>query len=76
MNVTDFIFQLFHIVNFPLLVVPTPPHSPCTPSVDYVHSFINYVNLSADCDHTFANYIDFFVDYVNKYDDSANTHDD
>jgi hypothetical protein len=75
-NVIDFIFWLFHIVNFPLLVVLTPPRSPYTPFAEYAHSYVNNVNSSIDCDHTSANCINFSIDYANKFNDCANIHDD
>jgi hypothetical protein len=69
MNITNFLFQLFHICNLPTLVVLTPPRSPCTPSTDYAH-------LSVDCEDTSSDYINFSTDCANNFDDYVNTLDD
>jgi hypothetical protein len=69
MNVANFIFQLLHICNRPTLNVPTPLHSPCTPSIDYAHLSTNYEN-------TFGNYTNFSIDYAHNFDDCANIPDD
>jgi len=76
MNVVDFIFRLFHIVNFPFFVVLIPPSLPCTPSDDYAQSSTKTINSSTDCDHTFVKYTNFSTDYANKFDDCVNTLDD
>jgi hypothetical protein len=76
MNAINFIFQLFHILNLPTLIVLTPLHSPYTPFIDYAHLSANYVNLFIDCDNTYVDCIDFSVDYANKFDDCANTPND
>ncbi len=89
MNDVNFIFQLFHIHNFPTLVVLTPPHSPCTPSTNYAHLSANYFNSFVDYDNTSIDCTNFSIDHANKFDDcakmpndrantsidSANTHD-
>jgi len=89
MNDINFIFQLLHIHNFPTLVVLTPPHSPCTPSIDYAHLSADYFNSFAKYDNTSIDCIDFSTNHANKFDDyvkvpndrvntsidSANTHD-
>jgi hypothetical protein len=67
MDIKDIIFRLLHISNLPSLVVLTPPHSPCTPFVNCVHFFANYVNSSINYDNTSTDCINFFVDYVNKF---------
>jgi hypothetical protein len=68
MNTANFIFQLLHIHNLPTLVVLTPPCSPCTPSDDYTHLSINYVN-------SFVDYFNKSNDCVNTSANSADTHD-
>jgi hypothetical protein len=68
-NVANFIFQLCHICNLLTLAILTPPCSLCTPSVDYAH-------LSTNCDNTSIDYIDFFVNCANNYNDCANIPDD
>jgi hypothetical protein len=73
MDVIDLIFQLLHIFNLPSLVILTPPHSPYTPSIDYVHFFVNRVNSYVDCDNTSTNYTDFFTDCGNTYVNYSNT---
>jgi hypothetical protein len=52
MNIINFIFRLFHIINLPSLVISTPPCSPCIPFTDCVNSFGDY-------DHTFVDCTDF-----------------
>jgi hypothetical protein len=64
MNVINFIFRFFHIRNLLTLCVPTPFHSPCTPSIDYAH-------LSTNCENTFGDCIDLSHDYT--LDDLVNT---
>jgi hypothetical protein len=59
-----------------MLVVQTPLRSPCTPSTDYAHLFVDYVNSSIDCGNTFVDYTDFYVDCANKFNDYVNTLDD
>jgi hypothetical protein len=68
MNVVDFAFQLLHIYNCPTLFVLIPLRSPCTPSIDNAHFFI-------DCENTFGDCTDFFVDCAHNFDDYANTLD-
>jgi hypothetical protein len=69
MNVANFISWLLQITNLLLLVVLTPPHSPCTLFADYAHSSVDYVNSSANYDHTYANRVNLSDDYVNTPDD-------
>ncbi len=44
MNALDFIFRLFYIHNPLKLIILTPCHSPCMPSINYVNTSVNYVN--------------------------------
>jgi hypothetical protein len=76
MNATNFIFCLLHIANLLLLVVLTPLHSPCIPSIDCANSFANCVNSSLDYDHTSIDYTNFSNDYSNKFDDCVKTPND
>jgi hypothetical protein len=69
MDVIDLIFQLLHIFNLPSLVILTPLRSPYTPSVDYVHFFVDY-------DNTSINYTDFLTNRGNTYVDYSNTLED
>ncbi len=69
MNVANFIFRLLHICNLPTLVVLTPTHLPCTPSINYTH-------LSTYNDNTFVDCTNFYVDCANKYDDCVNMPND
>jgi hypothetical protein len=62
MNITNFIFQLFHIHNHLAFSLLTPLRSPCTPFVD--------------CENTSGDYIDFLVDYSHNFNECVNTHDD
>jgi hypothetical protein len=69
MNVTNFIFWLFHIRNHPTLYVLIPFHLPYTPSVDYAHLF-------PDCENTFGDYTYFFANCAYNSNDCANTPND
>jgi hypothetical protein len=69
MNVANFIFRLLHIHNCPTLSVLIPLHLPCTPFVDYAHSFL-------DCENTFSDCINFSTDCAHNFDDCANTPND
>jgi hypothetical protein len=71
-----FIFQLFHILNLPTLVVLTPPHSPYTPSANYANASADYVNSYVDSSNTFVDHTDFSINYANKSNDCVNTLDD
>jgi len=73
MNIANFIFRLLHIHNLPTLIVLTPPCSPHTPSANFAHLFIDYVNSFDDCDNTSTNYTNFFTDCANTSVDSADT---
>jgi hypothetical protein len=66
MNVANFIFRLFHIHNLPTLSVLTPFCLPCTP-------FVDYAQLTIECENIFGDFIDFFADCANTHDDQANT---
>jgi len=69
MNIANFIFRLFHIHNLPTLSVPTPFHSPLTPSANCAHLYIDYEKTFGDCTN-------FFTDYAHKSHDCTNTPDD
>jgi len=69
MNVTYFIFWLFHIRNRPTFLILTPFYLPCAPSVDCAHLFANYENISGD-------YTNFFINYAHNSDDYVNTPND
>jgi hypothetical protein len=75
MNVANFIFRLLHILNLPTLLVLIPFHSPYTPSINYAHLFVDYINSSIDCDNTFADCAHLSIDYANESNDYANTLD-
>ncbi len=53
----------------PYIRCTTPPCLPYTPSTDYPHLYVNYVNSSANC-------IDFSTNCANKFDDCVNTFND
>jgi hypothetical protein len=69
MNITNLMFQLFHIHNLLTLFVLTPLHSPYTPSIDYAH-------LSIDYENTFGDYTNFSTNCAHNSDDYANTPND
>ncbi len=68
MNTSNFIFWLFYIHNPPKLIVLTPHHSPCTPFVDCVNTFVNYANTFVDCAHTFDDYANTSANLINALD--------
>jgi len=53
----------------PYINCTTPLCLPCTPSNDYPHLYVDYVNSSTNC-------TDFSIDCANKFYDCANTLDD
>jgi hypothetical protein len=76
MDVTDFIFRLFHISNLPSLVVLIALRLPCTPFANCAHLSTNYVNSSTDYEKTSVDCTNFSIDCGNKFIDCINTLDD
>ncbi len=76
MNVTDFIFSLFHIRNFLTLSTLIPLRSPYTPFVGCAHLFTDYENTYGDCTNFFADCTNFFVDCAHNSDDCVNILDE
>jgi hypothetical protein len=50
----------------PTLIILTPLCLPYTPSINYAHFPVDFVNSSTDCGNTFANYTDFFLTLLKK----------
>ncbi len=76
MNAANFIFQLLHTTNLPLIKILIAPCSPCTPFAKCAYSPTDCVNSYVDYDHTYVDYTDFSIDCANKSDVCANTPND
>ncbi len=72
-NASNSIFRLVHIPNVPMLIILTPLHLPCMPSINYAHLFVDHVNSSVGCGNTSTHHINKFDDYTNTPDDWVNT---
>lgn len=73
---SNLICWLFYIFNPPKLVVLIPHHSPYTPSINCVNTFVDHANTSNDYINTSIDYVNTSINSVNTSIDYVNTYND